>query len=222
MRKILVIAPHPDDETIGCGGTLLKHKANGAKLYWLIMTCMSEEQGWVIDKIKNRKLEIKKVSNIYGFEKIIELNYPTMTLDQIPMEHLVKNIAECFNDIQPEIVYLPNSTDIHTDHQITFQAGYSCTKSFRFPFVKKVLSYETLSETEYAANLSHKPFVPNVFIDITGTIEQKIEIMKIYKDELKPHPFPRSIENIKALATIRGAISNCMYAEGFSLVRYCE
>jgi len=222
MNKVLVVAPHPDDETIGCGGALLKHKADGDQIYWLIVTCMSEGQQWSKDEIKCKDLEIKKVSNEFGFEGTFELKFPTKMLDQIPMDKLVGSIADCFRTVQPEIVYLPNPTDVHTDHQITFQAAYSCTKGFRFPFIRKVLVYETLSETDFSENLSLKPFVPNVFVDISVTLDKKIEIMEMYEGEIEDHPFPRSTKNVRALATLRGGTANCIYAEGFSLVRSIE
>lgn len=222
MSAVVVVAPHPDDETIGCGGALLKHRDNGDHIYWLIVTCMSEGQDFGKTETEQRKQEIVKVSRAYGFEKNIDLNFPTKTLDQVPMEQLVDCVADCFRTIQPETVYLPNPGDAHTDHLITFQAAYSCTKVFRFPFIKRVLTYETLSETEFSANILFKPFVPNVFIDITSFLDKKIEIAKMYKGQFQEHPFPRSVQNLRALATLRGATANCVYAEGFYLVKSIE
>jgi LmbE family N-acetylglucosaminyl deacetylase len=222
MNNILVIAPHPDDETIGCGGTLLKHRENGDQIFWLILSHMLKGECWSEKEIDARKQEIKRVANKFQFTDTYELNYPTTKLDQVPMGELVSSIAECINKICPAIVYLPNPTDSHTDHQIAFKAGHSCTKSFRFPFVKKVLVYETLSETEFSPNIGNIPFSPNVYIDISSYLDEKLEILGIYANQLGEHPFPRSIENIKALATLRGATSNCRYAEGFYLVKSIE
>jgi N-acetylglucosamine malate deacetylase 1 len=222
MKNIVVIAPHPDDETIGCGGALLKHRGNGDQIFWLILSHMPKGESWSNDEIEARKKEIQKISNKFQFTETFELNYPAKKLDQVPMDELVSSIAQCINKVSPTIIYLPNPTDSHTDHQVAFNAGHSCTKSFRFPFVKKVLVYETLSETEFSPNIGNIPFSPNVFIDISDYLEEKLEILDIYANQLGNHPFPRSIENIKALATLRGATSNCHYAEGFYLVKSIE
>ena len=222
MNKILIIAPHPDDETIGCGGTLLKHIKQGDKVYWLIITSMHIDDGWNIHDIKNREHEIKKVAKEFQFSEVIELNYPTTKLDSIPMSDIVFSISNIMKKIQPSTVYLPNPTDIHTDHQIVFKAGYSCTKSFRYPYVKKILIYETLSETDLASNVSDRPFSPNIFINIDNYVDKKTDIMKIYNNQIEKRPFPRSIDNIIALATLRGSSSNCNYAEGFQLVKSIE
>lgn len=222
MNKILIIAPHPDDETIGCGGTLLKHIKQGDKVYWLIITSMHIDDGWNIHDIKNREHEIKKVAKEFQFSEVIELNYPTTKLDSIPMSDIVFSISNIMKKIQPSTVYLPNPTDIHTDHQIVFKAGYSCTKSFRYPYVKKILIYETLSETDFASNVSDRPFSPNIFINIDNYVDKKTDIMKIYNNQIEKRPFPRSIDNIIALATLRGSSSNCNFAEGFQLVKSIE
>jgi len=222
VNKILIIAPHPDDETIGCGGTLLKHIKQGDKVYWLIITSMHIDDGWNIHDIKNREHEIKKVAKEFLFSEVIELNYPTTKLDSIPMSDIVFSISNIMKKIQPSTVYLPNPTDIHTDHQIVFKAGYSCTKSFRYPYVKKILIYETLSETDFASNVSDRPFSPNIFINIDNYVDKKTDIMKIYNNQIEKRPFPRSIDNIIALATLRGSSSNCNFAEGFQLVKSIE
>ena len=183
---------------------------------------MHIEDGWNINDIKNREQEIKKVAKEFQFSEVIELNYPTTKLDSIPMSDIVFSISNIMKKIQPSTVYLPNPTDIHTDHQIVFKAGYSCTKSFRYPYVKKILIYETLSETDFASNVSDRPFSPNIFINIDNYVDKKTDIMKIYNNQIEKRPFPRSIDNIIALATLRGSSSNCNFAEGFQLVKSIE
>ena len=143
-------------------------------------------------------------------------------MDQVPISNIVANISKCFNSIKPEIVYLPNPSDIHTDHQIAFKAAFSCTKSFRFPSINKVMIYETLSETEYCSGIEGEIFKPNTYINISDFIEKKLSIMDIYADQLGAHPFPRSKKNITAIATTRGATSNCEYAEAFNLIKYID
>ena len=217
--KILVISPHPDDETLGCGGTILKHKDIGDKIYWLIIANISVKNGWDRDIVEERQKEIETVAEMYGFEKTFKLDYPTAKLDIIPIQEIIKSVSKVILEIKPEIIYLPNRTDVHTDHQITFKAAYSCTKNFRYPFIKKILMYETLSETEFSPALPENAFVPNVFIGITNYIEQKIEIMSIYKSEIMKYPLPRSLDSIKALARYRGSQIGVEYAESFVLIR---
>ena len=218
MANVLCIATHPDDETLGCGGTLLKHKAERDDIYWLIMTVMQTKYGWKKDVVCRREKEIADVEKKYRFSKVYRLGFPTMRLDTIPMAELVSSVAEVINGIRPAVVYLPYSSDVHTDHRITFQAGYSCIKSFRFPFVRGVSMYETISETEFAPALPGSVFTPNLFVNVTDYLSRKIEIMKIYKSEIMAAPYPRSIEAIKALAKFRGSRIGKKYAEAFMMI----
>ena len=217
--KILVISPHPDDETLGCGGTILKHKDLGDQIYWLIITNIDVENGWDKGIIEERQKEIETVAEMYGFEKTYKLDYPAAKLDAIPIQEIIESISKVIFEIKPEIIYLPNRSDVHTDHQITFKAAYSCTKNFRYPFIKKILMYETLSETEFAPALPENTFIPNVFVDTTKYFEKKLEIFKIYKSEVMEEPFPRSLDSIKALARYRGSQIGVEYAESFVLIR---
>ncbi len=217
--KILAISPHPDDETLGCGGTILKDKDMGDKIYWLIITNIDMKNGWDKDIIEKRQKEIETVAEMYGFEKTFKLDYPAAKLDAIPIQEIIESISKVIFEIKPEIIYLPNRSDVHTDHQITFKATYSCTKNFRYPFIKKILMYETLSETEFAPALPENTLIPNVFVDITNYFEKKIEIFKIYKSELMKEPLPRSLEVVEALAKYRGSRIGEKYAEAFVLLK---
>lgn len=215
MSKVLVVAVHPDDETLGCGGTLLKHKADGDEINWLI--CTELNNGHPMKKL--REEQIASVSKKFGFESIHELNLKTCNVDQYTVSELVERISAVFNEVQPDTVYLPFKNDVHSDHRHIFEAAYSCTKSFRYPFLKKILMMETLSETEFAPSLASDTFVPNVFVDIGNEFDKKVDIMKVYESEVAAFPFPRSIKNIEALATLRGAISGCSHAESFMLLK---
>lgn len=218
MKKALFIAVHPDDETFGCGGTILKHKEKGDEIYWLIITNVDTKNGWDVDFIEKRQKEIRTVAELYNFDETYKLDFPTTKLDIVPLGNLISKISNIFSKIQPEIIYLPNRSDVHTDQQITFQAVYSCTKNFWYPFVKKVLMYKCLSETEFAPALTDKVFVPNVFVDITDYFEKKIEILQVYKSGLMVDNLPRSINAIKSLAQYRGSRIGKLYAEVFFLI----
>ena len=222
MRNIVVISAHPDDEILGVGGTLLKHKKNGDKIYWLITTNIFENQGFSKQRISNRQKEIKKISEALSVEKVFMLNYPTMSLSTSTLIEMVPKISKIFIEIEPEIVYCLNRSDAHSDHRITFDAVMACTKSFRYPFIKQVLMYECISETEFAPQLPEKVFIPNYFVDISSFLEEKMNLMKIYESELGKHPFPRSLKNIEALATFRGASVGVEYAEALQLIKYID
>ncbi len=214
MNKVLVVAVHPDDETLGCGGALLKHKANGDEIHWLIATEMEESKN-----TSQRNAEIDQVEELYDFDSVHRLGLSTTKIDEYSMSELITKISSVVNKVKPNIIYLPFKGDVHSDHKYIFDAAYSCTKSFRYPFIKKIYMMETLSETEYSVSTKEDSFVPNVFIDISEYMGKKIELMNIYESEIGKHPFPRSERNIRALATFRGATSGCNYAESFVLLK---
>lgn len=214
-KNILVIAPHPDDETLGCAGTLLKHKAQGDTLYWLIITQAFTQDGFTQEFIDNREKEIADVHRAYGFKQVFKLNKRTAHLETYPLAQLISEIAEVIKQCDVEVLYLPHAGDVHSDHAAVFNAAWSCSKSFRFPTVKEVYCYETVSETEFAVPKAEKSFQPNTFVNITSFMEQKLEIAQLYPSEMAAHPFPRSKTNLTALAQLRGAITGCTFAEAF-------
>ena len=210
---------HPDDETLGCGGTLLKHKANGDEIHWLIATDVKESEGFEKTTVEKREEEIDKVKELFRFSSVNRLGLSTTKIDEYGMSDLISKISSIVYKVKPNIIYLPFKSDVHSDHKYIFDAAYSCTKTFRYPFIKKIYMMETLSETEFAPSTKEDSFVPNVFIDISNYMDKKIEIMKVYESEIGEHPFPRSERNIWALGTLRGATCGCDYAESFVLLK---
>jgi len=215
MSKILVVAPHPDDETLGCGGTLLRHQNEGDEIHWLIMSMVTEELGFDHERIESRKKEIKVVADKYQFSSVHQAEFMTATLDMIAKNSLITEVSATILRVLPDTVYVPYRNDVHSDHQVVFDAVAACTKSFRYPSVKRVRVYETLSETEFGLRPDDVGFKPNLWIDISNYLDQKIEIMQLYKGEIAEHPFPRSEKNIRALATLRGATVGVDAAESF-------
>ena len=172
-NKVIVIAPHPDDETLGVGGTLLRRKAEGATIAWVIVTAISIESGWSAEEVKKRDEEIKRVTELYDFDEVYALNFQTTQLDTIPMSNIVKAISSVFKSFSPDEVFVPHPSDVHTDHRVVFNAVSACTKWFRYPFVKRVLAYETLSETDFGLG-TDQAFRPNVFVDIENFFIKKL------------------------------------------------
>jgi LmbE family N-acetylglucosaminyl deacetylase len=222
MSKILVVSAHPDDEIIGAGGALLRHIAAGDEVCWLIITDVLLTHGFDEKVIKKRTDEIERVREGVGFSRVVKFQYPTMTLSSESIIEMVPRISALMNDFKPEIIYTMNRSDAHSDHRVIFDAVMACTKSFRHPYLRKVLMYETISETEFAPALAEKAFVPNYFVDITDFFRKKVELATIYESEFGEHPFPRSVRNLEALATFRGASCGVEYAEAFQLIKWID
>jgi LmbE family N-acetylglucosaminyl deacetylase len=214
-KKVIVFAPHPDDETLGCGGYLLKLKKENANISWVIFTEMNKDTGYSHKKVQDKKKQIKKVAIKYGFKNVFELGYSPGTLDKLPLQNLITELTNIIKIVRPNLVLIPHANDIHTDHFICNRAILSSTKSFRNPYIKKLLVYETLSETEFKESYSDNKFIPNYFVDVSKYLDSKINIMKIYKDEIMKEYMPRSISTIKALARYRGSRISVQYAESF-------
>ena len=216
--KHLVIAVHPDDETLGCGGTLLKRKAEGHEIYWLIVSSVAESSALSTEAYCNRQQEIDQVAQMYQFNGVYELNLPTTQLDRLAVSDLIGQFSRVMNELQPTHVYVPYYRDVHSDHRVVFDTMMACTKKFRYPFIKQVLMMEVLSETDFAPNID-SGFIPNVFVNVESTLYKKIEILKVYESELGDFPFPRSVEAVEAQAKVRGVAAGCRAAEAFMLIR---
>ena len=215
MSIVLVIAPHPDDETLGCGGSLLRHKAEGDDIHWLIMSRATKSSGFTEEKVKQQKVDILSVAESYPFKSFYQTKFEATRLDTIPKIEVINEVSAFLNETQADTLYLPYPKDAHSDHKVVFDAAAACTKSFRFPFVRKIRVYETLSETEFGLQTDLNGFQPNLFINISDYLSQKISIMNLYHGEMQDHPFPRSEKNISSLATLRGATAGWEFAEAF-------
>lgn len=216
--RTLAVAPHPDDEILGCGGTLLRRVAEGGEVAWLIVTAVSEAGGFTSQRVRSRNEEIERVASMVGFARVFRLDLPTMRLDTLPRADVVQQVSRVFAEFEPQEVLLPNRTDAHSDHRVVFDAVSACVKWFRYPYVRRVMAYETVSETEFGLDPAHA-FTPNYFVDITAHLERKLEIMSVYASEVQAPPFPRSLENLRSLARLRGATAGFGAAEAFDLLR---
>lgn len=217
--NVLVISAHPDDETLGCGGALLRHRGAGDRLFWLIATVCHEPQ-WSGELIKRKAEEVERVAQAYGAERF-KLGFPNARLDTIGTGELMKPIEQIVGDVKPEVVYVLHGGDIHTDHHALYDATMSVLKPFYMSKrgIRRVLGYETLSSTDAAPQRGERMFMPNVFCDISPYLEQKLDIMRLYESEIHAEPMPRSPSAIRALARVRGATISAEYAEAFTLIR---
>lgn len=218
MSNILAVSVHPDDETLGCGGTLLKHKEKGDKIFWLILTRANDKITSIPNIVDLQKQYVNKVAETYNFEDCKHLSFLTTELDRYPLGEIILEVSKYIDQIQPSVIYFNFSNDVHSDHRVAFEAVYSCTKNFRYPFIEKILMYETLSETEFAPAIQSNSFVPNMFVDISPFMEKKLEIMKLFTTEQMDEPYPRAMSSIRALARYRGSRIGVEYAEAFMLL----
>ncbi len=216
-KNVLFVSVHPDDETLGCGGTILKHYKCGDQIHWLNLTGPTENHpyNFTQEMINARNKLLKEINALYSFSSFFNLQFPTQMLDTMDQRILITEIFKVYKQIQPDILYIPNRSDIHSDHRVGFSALFAAAKSFRSDFIKRILMYETLSETEFTPALSENAFIPNVFIDISDYLEEKLKIMELYNTEIMPDPLPRSKYSIKALAAYRGSRIGVQYAEAF-------
>lgn len=184
------------------------------------MTELNKKWGWSDQRISKRVDEIDQVCKFLDIRKenVYQLGFPTTRLDTIPMVDLVTSISEAFKSFEPEELFLPHPGDIHSDHRITFEAAAACSKWFRYPSLKRILAYETLSETDFGLK-SSQVFRPNIFVNIEPYFSDKLKLLNIYASELGESPFPRSHEAITSLATFRGASSGFRKSEAFELLR---
>ena len=215
--NILVISPHPDDETLGAGGTILRYVDEGNNVFWLNVTNMMPEYGYEADIVKKRLGEIEKVKSALGIKKLFDLKLKPASLDTYPKSEIIQKMKPIFEEVKPEIVILPYMHDAHSDHKVVFDTAYACTKSFRAPYIKKILCMEVISETNYS-NPEYE-FKPNYYVDISDYIDKKTEIASIYSSEMSLPPFPRSIDAIRSLSVYRGSSCSKCAAESFMLIK---
>ncbi len=214
--KVLIIAPHPDDEVLGCGGIIMKHNQLGDRVYLCIVT-KAYTPDWSDDFLSNRLKEIKDSNKTLNIKKTYLLGYPAVKIDTVSQKELNESILEVINEVEPDILYIPHKGDLHRDHRIVFEASIVASRPIYEHKIRKIMSYEVPSETEWGQVI--EPFIPNIYVDITDVFKYKIEAMKCYGSELKKYPHPRSIEAIEALAIKRGSEVCVEYAESFMLIR---
>jgi LmbE family N-acetylglucosaminyl deacetylase len=215
----MVVAPHCDDETLGCGGTLLRHAADGDHVHWVIVTSACPESGYSAEETAAERALVTSVALAFNFKSTHCLNLKPSFLDNIPLSNVIAALRKVIDQVRPEIIYLPHGGDVHSDHGIVARAVVSSAKWFRNRSVRRMLAYETLSETEFGIAHGDGRFAPNVFVDITPFLDKKIEIFAKYKSEVGAFPFPRSEEALRALAALRGSTSGVAAAEAFTLLK---
>lgn len=217
-NNILVVVAHPDDEVLGIGGTIIKHVNDGDEVNILILGDGETSRDSGAD-IKKRELQARSVSQVMGVKNIFLEKYLDNQFDIIPLLTIIKKIESVLKEVKPSIIYTHYYNDLNIDHCLVAQAVITACRPNTSSGIKKILAFETPSSTEWQIKDQSHVFCPTEYNNITDFIDKKIDILKIYKDELADYPHPRSVEGIKILAQYRGLESGFKYAEAFQLIR---
>lgn len=212
--KVLVFAPHNDDEILGVGGTMARYISSGAEVYVCEVTASLVEE--YKKKLQGEALNAHKA---LGVKETFFLNLTVVELPHEGIRRFTGAVSEVVKKVSPDVVYLPFYGDMHTDHTAVANAVMVAVRPLVAPSVKAVYMYETLSETGWNYPTADKAFIPNVYVDITEYFEQKMNAMKAYASQLREYPHPRSIEALRALAQYRGSNVGLPLAEAFMCVR---
>jgi len=220
MNKVIVVAPHADDEIIGCGATIAKHIKNGDEVYVIIATNASKGSPELYNEemVKKTRNEAISAHNFIGITKTYFLEFPAPALNAFPEFKISVELFKIFKQILPNIMYLPHPGDIHQDHKAIYRASLVAGRPQGINKIEKIYCYETLSETEWSP-MHEKPFVPNHFVDVTDTFELKCCAMSFFKSQIKEFPHSRSLETFEALAKFRGSTVGVKRAEAFIVER---
>jgi len=224
MRKktVLVIVAHPDDEILGCGGTIAKLTKAGYEAFTVILGegITSRFDGADSEKkrelIKELKQQAAKANKIIGVKDVMIYNFPDNRLDTVPLLDIVKTIEKVKNKIKPDIIFTHYEKDLNIDHRVVYKAVITASRPLSSETVKEIYSFEVLSSTEWNYPLS---FSPDVFFEINDTLKCKIRSIKTYRSELRESRHPRSLKGVLLNAEYWGIKTGLKYAEAFKSVR---
>lgn len=216
--NVLVIAPHADDEILGCGGVIARHVAEGDTVRVLVLTRGSQEL-FSHEYMETVRAECRRAHEVLGTHGVDFLDHPAPKLDTVPQYLLASDISKVVREHQSEVVYVPHRGDMHFEHRLVYNASLVACRPIGNTPVRKILAYETLSETDWAPPFPDDAFIPTCFVDISDYLEKKIEAMECFASQVKAPPASRSLDSLRALATLRGGTVSVAAAEAFMLVR---
>ena len=213
--RVLIFAPHNDDEVLGAGGTIAKLADQGNEVFVCEVTTWKENP----NGFEGIRKQAVQAHDILGVKETFFLDFPVVFLKETPTKEKNKKFFDIVREVKPEIAFIPHMGDIHVDHAETAAAAMVALRPIPNPQLKAIYAYETLSETEWNIPNTTNVFIPNVWSDITGTFWKKIEAMKCFTTQIRAFPHPRSLEAIEALARLRASTVGVQYAEAFSIIR---
>ncbi len=222
-HKVLVIAAHPDDEVLGCGGSIARHRAAGDAVAVLIMADgVGSRSGADAPAAAARQQCARQAAKILGVQDLTLLAYPDNRMDEATLLDVVRDIEKVMARCVPNIVYTHHAGDVNIDHRIVHGAVIAACRPQPGHAVKQLLFFETPSSTEWRPPASHAVFAPNWFVDISATLELKLQALVAYAPELREFPHPRSLQAVEHLARWRGASAGLAAAEAFELGRLID
>lgn len=213
--KILIFAPHNDDEVLGVGGTICKYVQAGDDVYICEVTSLLTD----MELTMRTRNEALKAHKLLGVKETFFLDLPVVGLKDTSTIEVNKRFYDIVCKIRPNIAFIPHKGDMHIDHSEVSKAAMVALRPMENPQLKAIYAYETLSETEWNIPCADNAFIPTVYFDITDFIEKKKQAMLCYQSQIKDFPNPRSIEAIEALSKYRGATIGVDNAESFVAVR---
>lgn len=216
--NVLIIAPHPDDEILGVGGTIAKRAMNGDNVYVCVVTKAGEPL-FRRELVEQGRKECREADCYLGVKETFFLDLPAVRLEEVPRYEINDRLLRVVQDVKPDEVYIPHRGDMQLDHKMIVDAAMVALRPKYDHIVKRIYAYETLSETGWDIPNTVNEFIPNIYEDISLTIKNKIEAMAIFQSQLAEFPAARSLEAIEALAKYRGATVRLNAAEAFSLIR---
>jgi len=217
-RRMLVVAPHPDDEILGAGGTIARFTRAGGEV--TVLTVAAHMPPLYTDEVHKKTVnEARKAHAIVGVKESIFLDNPAVLLGAIPVHELNAKILAAVERVRPHLLLVP-FYDRHVDHRHVFDAAMVAARPVGpGKSIGVVAAYETLSETHWNAPHIEPNFTPNWCVDISSVIEQKLEALRSYESQLSEYPAPRSLEAVRALAVFRGTQAGCAHGECFHVIR---
>jgi len=224
--SVLVIAAHPDDEVLGCGGAVAKYRKQGVPVAVVFLcdgvSSRSEDKKIDLMELHHRRNCAERACNILGAESVSFSDFPDNQLDTIPLLDVVKVVEKYLNQYMPSIVMTHHAGDLNIDHRVTHQAVVTACRPQNDNKIKTLLFYEVPSSTEWQMPNSAPVFTPNWFIDIADVLPIKMEALEVYMHEMREWPHPRSMQGVQALTQWRGATVSVEAAEAFVLGRHIE
>ena len=221
--KVLVLGAHPDDEVLGCGGTISRLTREGNDVYVAILgegiTSRYDKRDMAdLELLKKLQDRSRQVSKLLGVKELCLYDFPDNRFDTVPLIDIIKTIEKLINLLKPQIVYTHHSGDLNIDHVITHRAVMTATRPVENSPVKEIYAFEVPSSTEWAFGQFQPTFKPNVFIDISATLETKVQALQLYDSEIKTFPHPRSPKAIRNIAEMWGSNVGLPAAEVFQII----
>lgn len=216
--KVLIVAAHPDDEILGVGGTIAAHVEQGDCVK-LAIICEGISIRYAPERYAEVREQSQEAAAILGVGDLEIRDLPDQRLDTLPLSEVAREVECLVQKLRPEVVYTQFSGDINRDHRVLAEAVMVATRPYSAPFVREVLMYETPSSTEWGLPQLSPIFQPNVFVDITHTLEKKLKAFSCYTAEVRENPHPRSLAALRGRAHYWGSLVNCPAAEPFACVR---